>query len=171
MKKAIQFTAVIGCLLVLCGCPYESSVPPGYPGKEETKHLWSGGKFICRQSGYDIDSVLIKPLGDYSYKVKVWAPLGSENYTGYYTKISGTELFYVEKKTSDGKTTYPIYILEYLLVMGGDSAVTYELNPITFKNEKYSTTEELREIIKKRLANGTAKSNRASWSEGVSWLK
>lgn len=165
MKTALQLTVCLGCLLVLCGCPYESSVPPGYPGKEETKYFWFGGKYICQQKGYDIDSVLIEQADNYSYKVKVWAPLGSENYKGYYTKINGTELFYVVNKSPDGKTTYPIYVLDNLKTFRSDSVVTYELSPVIFKDARYSTTEELREIIKKRLAEGTAKTNRAVWRE------
>ncbi len=164
--KNLSYTFIsLLVLIALSGCPYESTVAPGYPGKEETRYFWFGGKYACKNPNYDIDSVLIEQADDYSYKVKVWAPMGSENYKGYYTKINGTELFYVAKKSSDGKTTYQAYILEGLKVFSNDSVVTYELSATAFKNDKFTTTEQFREIIKERLADGSAKSSKAVWRE------
>lgn len=163
MKK--NSLLLIGALLMLTGCPYNSALPPD----EANKPVDAGyaGKWICTDKGYDIDSVQIETNGNTS-RILIWGKQTKREsiepvvYACWQTTMLGKTIIYIGYKPKS-KTTYLMYSALLKTENGIKTIVTSEIPADWFANLPFTSTTELRQLLSRNIQQGSPMGTTANW--------
>jgi len=141
MKKLLQSFTGILCALLLCGCPYESSVPIDTPKIPVEESLL--GQWVTDAESYN--EYFITKAGNTQYRIRQKSITGNTAYfTAHLSEVKGTSFLNVY---SDSLRVYYLYRIKLSAKEGKCS-----LMPVSAAiSEQFASSLDLRKYVEKNM--------------------